>query len=314
MTMPTVLVATWREGLFALSGNVFHEECSGQSVTGLARDSRGNALAIVGGKSLCRRSAGGAWSTIARSGLELACCIALGDTIYVGTDDAQIMRVGGDGSLERLGGFDHVPGREQWYAGTAVVDGRVVGPPLGIRSLAATCEHAALLANVHVGGIARSSDGGATWQPTIEIDSDVHQVCAHPTRPEIAVAASGMGLCISRDGGQTWTTERGGLHASYCSAVAFAGDDILVAASTDHFAPQGAIYRRPLERDGLIAPVGGGLPRWIEGITDTGNIAACGMAIAVADRAGNLFLSEDAGHTWSRGGEHLPTPSSVFVY
>lgn len=314
MTMSTVLVATWRNGLFAYANNSFREECSGQSVKGLARDSSGNALAIVGGKSLCRRTADGAWSTIARSELELECCVAVGATIYVGTDDARVMRVCDDGSFERLGGFDHVPGRDRWYAGTALVDGRLVGPPLCIRSMAATCNHTALLANVHVGGIPRSTDGGATWQPTIQIDSDVHQVCAHPTRPEIVIAAAGIGLCISRDGGETWTTEREGLHASYCSAVAFAGDDLLVAASTDHFAPQGAIYRRPIDREGLILPLRGGLPRWIEGIADTGNIAACGSAVAVADRAGNLYLSADAGRTWSRGGDRLPAPSSLFVY
>lgn len=313
--MPTVLVATWRNGLFALADNTFHEEWPGQSVRGLARDSSGNALAIVGGKSLYRRTAEGAWSTIARSELELACCVAVGTTIYVGTDDAaHVMRVCNDGSLERLAGFDHVPGRNLWYAGTALVDGRLVGPPLGIRSMAATCNHTALFANVHVGGIPRSTDGGATWQPTIEVDSDVHQVCAHPTRPEIVIAAAGIGLCISRDGGETWSTEREGLHASYCSAVAFAGDDILVAASTDHFAPRGAIYRRPIDHEGPILPVGGGLPQWIDGIADTGNIATCGLAVAVADHAGNLFLSQDGGRTWSRRGDHLPTPSSVFVY
>jgi photosystem II stability/assembly factor-like uncharacterized protein len=224
------------------------------------------------------------------------------------------MRVCDDGSLERLGGFEHVSGRDRWYAGTTLVDGRVVGPPLGIRSMAATCNHAALLANVHVGGIPRSTDGGATWQPTIEIDSDVHQVCAHPTRPEIVIAAAGIGLCISRDGGQTWTIEREGLHASYCSAVTFAGDDILVAASTDHFAQQGAIYRRPVDPEGVISPVSGGLPQWLDGIADTGNIAACGLAVAVADRAGNLFLSEDGGRTWSCGAEKLPTPSSLCIY
>lgn len=109
-------------------------------------------------------------------------------------------------------------------------------------------------------------------------------------------------------------TERDGLHAFYCSAVAFAGDDILVAASADHFARQGAIYRRPTDREGPMVPVGGGLPRWLDGIADTGNIAARGSAVAVADRGGNLFLSEDAGRTWSRGAQGLPPPSSVFIY
>jgi hypothetical protein len=246
--------------------------------------------------------------------VELACCAVLGDTIYVGTDEATVMRVCDDGSLERLGGFDIVPGRDRWYAGAVLVDGRLLGPPLGVRSMAATCDQRILLANVHVGGIPRSTDGGATWQPTIDMDSDVHQVCAHPTRPEMVIAATAIGLGISRDGGMSWTTEREGLHAPYCSAVAFAGDDILVAASADHFAPQGAVYRRPIDREGPITPVNGGLPRWINGIADTGNIAACGSAVAVADRAGNLFLSEDAGRTWSRHDRQLPTPSSLFIY
>ena len=60
----------------------------------------------------------------------------------------------------------------------------------------------------------RSTDGGATWHPTIDIHSDVHEVCAHPTHPSIVIAAAAIGLCISRDGGATWAVERGGLHAA----------------------------------------------------------------------------------------------------
>ena len=106
-----------------------------------------------------------------------------------------------------------------------------------------------------------------------------------------------MMMALSRDAGETWTIEREGLHASYCSAVAFAGDDILVAASTDHFATQGAIYRRPVDRAGPLMPVGGGLPRWLDGIVDTSNITVSGSTLAVADHGGNLYLSEDAGRT-----------------
>jgi hypothetical protein len=67
-----------------------------------------------------------------------------------------------------------------------------------------------LLAYVHVGGIPRSTDGGATWQPTIDIDNDVHEVRAHPRRPDIVMAATAIGLCTSRDRGLTWEvmTER----------------------------------------------------------------------------------------------------------
>jgi photosystem II stability/assembly factor-like uncharacterized protein len=170
-----------------------------------------------------------------------------------------------------------------------------------------------LLANVHVGGIPRSTDGGLTWQPTIDVDSDVHEVCAHPIHPGIVIAAAAIGLCISRDGGATWTIEQEGLHASYCSAVAFSGNDILVAASADHFATQGAVYRRPIHGKCPLARVGGGLPEWIEGIADTGCIATLESALVVADKAGNLYVSADAGRTWSCRTNGLPTTSSVLI-
>jgi photosystem II stability/assembly factor-like uncharacterized protein len=169
-----------------------------------------------------------------------------------------------------------------------------------------------LLANVHVGGIPRSTDAGATWHPTIDIDTDVHEVCAHATDPGIVIAAAAVGLCISHDRGATWTVEQDGLHASYCSAVAFLGNDMVVAASTDHFARQGAIYRRALDGRRSFEPVGG-LPRWIDGIADTRCIATHASAAAVADRAGNLWLSTDGGQTWVRRAEGLPAPSSVLI-
>lgn len=313
MSAAAVLIATWNDGLFALTDGTFHHEWAGHSLRGLAPDGGGNALAIVDGKSLCRRTHG-TWQTLAKSDLELASCLAVGADLYVGTYEVPgVMRVGADGSLAPLSGFDQVPGRERWYAGSALINGRVMGPPLGIRSMTATCDGHALLANVHVGGIPRSTDGGATWQPTIDIDSDVHQVRAHPTRPQIVIAATGIGLGISADGGQTWTIDRNGLHASYCSAVAFVGDDILVAASADHFASQGAIYRRPIDGRGPLLRVEGGLPPWLDGIADTQNIAASGSTLAVVDRAGKLYLSEDAGRSWSRHGGILPTPSSVLI-
>ncbi|HEX4024687.1 MAG TPA: hypothetical protein VHX52_08285 [Steroidobacteraceae bacterium] len=317
MTGSIVLVASWRDGVRLISDGAVRQELIGQPVAGLAGDGRGGALAIVGGKSLCRRPEDGRWSTLATSEMDLSCCVACGTDIYVGTDTAQVLRArqdGGlqDGGLERLAGFDQTPGRERWYCGAALIDGRLVGPPLGIRSIATSCDQATLLANVHVGGIPRSIDGGATWQPSIDIDADVHQVCAHPTRAGLIIAAAAAGLCISHDGGQTWTIEREGLHAPYCSAVAFAGDDILVAASTDHFAAQGALYRRALA-GGRLLPVRGGLPTWLDGIADTGNIAVRGASVAVADRGGNLYLSADAGGTWMRAASAVPTPSSVLI-
>jgi hypothetical protein len=254
VTTPTVLVATWGDGLFVVRGETSAQELVHQSVRALGPGGHGGALAIVNGRSLRRRAPDGVWSTIATTEFALACCVAVGEVIYVGTDDARVLRVDAKGELEQLRGFDEVAGRDTWHAGSAVINGQRIGPPLGIRSITATPDGAVLLANVHVGGVPRSTDGGATWQPTIDVDSDVHEVRAHPTRPSVVMAAAAIGLCASRDSGLTWDVEQDGLHASYCSAVAFAGDDVLVSASLDHFAAQGAIYRRPADGHGPLAP------------------------------------------------------------
>ena len=151
------------------------------------------------------------------------------------------------------------------------------------------------------------------WQPTIDVDSDVHEVRAHPHRPDVVMAAAAIGLCTSRDGGATWDVEREGLHAAYCSAVAFAGDDVLVSASAHHFAAQGAVYRRQVDGHDSLATVGGGLPAWTEGIVDTGCIATRGSAIAVADARGTLYTSANTGRSWSHRASGLPAPSSVLI-
>jgi hypothetical protein len=309
---PTVLVATWNDGLFVIAGGTQHQELNTQPVRGLAPDGRGSVLAIVSGRSLCRRAPDGVWRTVATTTTELACCVVAGDAMYVGTDDARVLRVGRDAHMEELRGFDAVAGRETWYAGSAVINGERVGPPLGIRSITATADGAVLLANVHVGGIPRSTDGGLTWGPTIDVDSDVHEVRAHPQRPDVVIAASAIGLCVSRDGGATWKVEQEGLHAAYCSAVGFVGDDVLVSASTDHFAAQGRVYRRPVDGHHVLAPVGG-LPEWTEGIVDTGCIASCDSSVAFADGEGNLHVSTDSGLSWSRCASHLPLPNGVVI-
>ncbi len=91
------------------------------------------------------------------------------------------------------------------------------------------------------------------------------------------------------------------------------GDDVLVAASADHFAAQGAIYRRRIDGDGELCAVSGGLPAWLDGIADTGCIATQGPVVAVGDRSGNLYTSADSGQTWFHQAKGLPSPSSIVV-
>lgn len=309
----SILVATWGSGLFNVTTEGVQQELPDQPVRSLVADERGNVLAIVGAHSLYRRAPSGAWTEIARSACDLACCVALGGSVVVGTDDARLLRIDPDGAQEWLTGFDAVAGRESWYAGTAVIDGVPMGPPLGIRSMASTCDDAVLLANVHVGGVPRSADAGRTWRPTIDIESDVHQVCAHPTRSDIVIAAAGAGLCVSRDAGATWTIERQGLHAHHCSAVALGKSDLFVSAATDQFAERGAVYRRPIDSTAQLQPLDGGFPRWTDGVVDTNCIATRDASVAVIDRAGSLYVSSDAGATWSNPAVRLPDASGLLI-
>lgn len=311
----TVLVSTWEDGLFVLEAETRRHELAGQSVCALTSDGQGGALAIVDQHTLSRRSPDGSWSTIAHwPSAALSCSVAAGDRIFVGTDDARVLLAGPDGKIEPLPGFDSAPGRESWFAGTAIVDGKTVGPPLGVRSISATRDGSLVLANVHVGGIPRSTDGGQTWQPTIDLHSDIHEVRVHPTRPGRVAAAGAVGLCTSRDAGVTWQVETAGLHGHYCSAVAFVGDDVLVAASEDHFAPEGALYRRSLsDPTSGLQKVQSGLPRWCSGIIDTHCIAAHGVHAAAADCGGSVYGSDDAGRNWFRRADGLPKPSSVLI-
>ena len=64
---PTILVATWDDGLFAVTGCGRAQEIANQPVRGLAPDGRGGTLAIVGLHSLGRRTPSGEWETALRA-------------------------------------------------------------------------------------------------------------------------------------------------------------------------------------------------------------------------------------------------------
>lgn len=307
-----IAVGTWADGLFVCIGSEQSHELQGQSVIGLSPDGQGGLLAIVGKQELRRRSADGLWSTLATFDAALSCCMATPHGVFVGTDDARLLRLDGD-RLEAVAAFDRVEGRDTWFAGTAVVDGRVVGPPLGIRSMDASPDGGQVFVNVHVGGIPYSTDGGATWRPSIDVMTDVHQVRVHPERPNIVAAAAAVGLCMSYDGGAHWQTITEGLHESYCSALTFVGNDVLVAAAEHHFSPRGAVYRMPIAEGATPTKVQASDSGWLHGIADTYCLVAQGQCVAAVDGEAALRVSNDAGETWSVRAAKLPPASSCLI-
>jgi hypothetical protein len=309
---PTCIVSSWEHGLAVFQGGTVKREFEGQGAWGLAPDGDGGAYAIVGPRDVWNWSPGGAWRPVATADADIACCLGFAGRLLVGTEDARILAFS-EARWETLDGLAVTPGREHWYAGAALVEGRLMGPPLGIRSLSATCDGSALLANVHVGGIPRSTDNGASWAPTIEIDADVHQVLGHPGRREIVAAAAAAGLCLSRDGGRTWSITADGLHASYSLAVALTQDRVYLTSSTDHFSGDGAVYRRRIDGEGPLEACGHGLPERMGGIVDTGCLHARDQDLIVADQSGRLHGSRDGGESWALWEDGLPTPSGALL-
>jgi hypothetical protein len=55
------------------------------------------------------------------------------------------------------------------------------------------------------------------------------------------------------------------------------------------------------------------MPAWTEGMVDTACIAKHGSSVAVADKGGNLYGSDDFGRTWSCRSAGLPAPSGVLI-
>src|SRR5262245_46580199 len=215
------------------------------------------------------------------------CLLGVEDGVLVGTAHARLARVA-EGACELVASFDGAPGRADWYPPWG-------GPP-DTRSLTAAPD-GRVFANVHVGGILRATDPVGEWSPTLDIDSDVHQVLADPLDAAHVVAATALGLAESRDGGDSWTFSTDGLHAAYSRAVALDGERLFLSASTGPRGGRAALYRREPGADGFER-CEDGLDEWFAGNIDSHRLGAAGGTAVFGTDDGRAFLSDDGGDGW----------------
>jgi hypothetical protein len=298
-----VLLAT-REGLWRLDRDqaIPVETFTGKSLTALAVDGP-ITWALVDGRALWA-ARDGVWTSRATiDGLAGTCLAPTPVGLLIGTEQAHLRRLHGD-APEPVESFETIDGRHTWYTPW--------GDPADVRSISTACD-GALYVNVHVGGVVRSRDGARTWTPTVDIESDVHQVLAHPSRAAIVLAAAAEGFGISRDAGESWRFVTAGLHAHYLRAVAVAGDTVLISASTGPGGRRAALYRGRLDEPVTFERCTGGLPSWFEDNVDTGCLAADGALVVCGTEDGSVFRSDDGGERWRLVVKGLPPVTGVVL-
>jgi len=301
-TMTSRIRVGTRDGLWELDGDpVFSVEAlTGKSLTSLAVDGA-RVRALVDGRTVWE-CADSVWKERAAIEGSAATCLApTSSGLLIGTEKAHLLRLVGD-EITRVEAFEMIDGRDRWYTPW--------GDPADVRSISAAVD-GALHVNVHVGGVARSRDGGRTWMPTIDIESDVHQVLAHPRHPEVVLAAAADGFGVSRDGGDSWRFLTAGMHAHYLRAVAVSDDIALVSASTGPGGRRAALYRASLDGEAAFERCGDGLPSWFGDNVDTGCLAAAGAVVVCGTEDGRVFRSLDGGQRWDVAAKGLPPVTCV---
>jgi hypothetical protein len=298
----SILVAT-SDGyhIFTSSGE-HHTALEGHALGALVPGPGDTWIAVVDRRELWQHAADGAWSSLATSDVDLSSLLSVSGVVFAGTYDARLLRLE-DGALVPVESFDRISNRDEWHQ---------VGPALNVRSMTATSDERVVLANVHVGGIQRSTDLGQSWSPTLPVDHDVHEVRAHPTMPDVAMAAAAVGLCASSDAGTTWTVVDDGLPMTYARAVNFIDDDVLLSISDGPRASRSAIYRRSLA-GGPLERIDEGLGDRLVGNVDTRCLATGKGRAALADGAGNVWVSDGGVKGWQRLAESLPSVSGVAI-
>jgi len=296
-----ILLGT-ESGLWTLRGDSFEpvEQFAAREVTALARDGA-RTWAVVEGRTLWASHDAGAWQQVASVDGPAATCLAsTPDGLLIGTEQAHLLRLVND-QPARVDAFDTADGRAEWYTPW--------GDPADVRSIAVATDGTIHL-NVHVGGVVRSRDGGATWAPTVDIEADVHQVLVHPTRPNHVLAAAYEGFGISRDGGDTWEFLTDGMHAHYSRAVAISGDTVLVSASTGPRGRRAALYRKALDADTPFERCHDRLP-WFDDNIDTACLQASGPLVVFGTEDGRVFRSRDSGARWELVSKGMPAVRCV---
>lgn len=293
--MAAITVAT-EQGIRVMGHSA--DPLHGADVTALA-SGRAGLWALVRHREIFRIARGQAEPIATIEGPQAHCLADYSGSLFIGTEDSGLFRLD-DGKLARVAGFDAAPGRSEWWQPPG-------HRPATTWSLA--CASGQLYVNVHVGGILRSRDGGASFTQTIDVDVDVHEVQVGGDG-RLWAATGQNGLAESRDCGVNWSFHSTALPAKYLTCVAPMDEGVLVVASSGFGSGDDAVYRFDGKK---FIRCTYGLPEVFGEHLNARQLTAHGRRAAVAGGDGRVYATEDGGHSWRVAFDELAAVRGVLL-
>jgi photosystem II stability/assembly factor-like uncharacterized protein len=224
--------------------------------------------------------------------------------VYAGTEPSNLYRSENGGHRwERLPALRELPSEPRWSF-----------PPRPwthhVRTIALhPVDPDWLAVGIELGGVMRSTDGGATWfDHNPQAHSDAHGLLTHPHAPDRVYEVAGQGVARSEDRGETWARFEAGLDRRYAWAQAVDPEDPdmwYVAVSRSPFAAHGGgdgqarVWRT--NGEGWVPIDGWGeqpelrrMPYALSALPGQANRLLAGL------RGGTLLMTDDAGRSWTR--------------
>lgn len=249
------------------------------------------------------------------------------EVIYAGTEPAALFRSEDSGrSFELVRGLWEHPHRAQWPPGGGGQALHTVIPH--------PRDHRQVTIGVSTGGVYRTADGGASWNPANsgvgaqflpdpapEWGQCVHKIARHPRIPERMFLQNHHGVYRTIDGGGSWQSIADGLPSDFGFPIAV------------HPHRPDVVYAFPLDADMRRYPPGGrcrvfrsedageswtaletGLPEdfWSAVLRDALWLDDAEPAgVYFGTRSGEVYASADEGSSWQQVAAHLPDVLAV---
>ncbi|WP_199431504.1 WD40/YVTN/BNR-like repeat-containing protein [Qaidamihabitans albus] len=247
------------------------------------------------------------------------------DVVYVGAEPSALFRSDDGGrSYELVRGLWEHPHREHWEPGGGGKALHTVLPhPHDARRMSVA---------MSTGGVYRTEDGGATWNPSNtgirvefmpegqefpEYGQCVHKVAVDPSDPDRQYLQNHGGVYRSEDGGATWRSIAEGLPADFgFPMVAHPRRPEVIYnfpldSSMMRFPPAGRcrVYRSE-DAGAMWTGLSKGLPEggfWSAVMRDSMCADDADPAgVYFGSRSGEVWASPDEGETWNQVAAHLP--------